>query len=53
MVWAFTGLVHGMLIFFFILWILDYESMDSEGYPGGMAPFSLTVYSAIIVVINP
>lgn len=50
MLWAFNGLVHGMIIFFFILWIEDFEVLDSSGYPGGLAAFSLTVYSSIILV---
>lgn len=52
MLWAFTGLVHGMIIFFFILWILDYEIVEDNGFPGGLAAFSLTVYSSIILVLN-
>lgn len=50
MLWAFNGLVHGMIIFFFILWIEDFEILDDSGYPGGLAAFSLTVYSSIILV---
>ncbi|CAK84558.1 unnamed protein product (macronuclear) [Paramecium tetraurelia] len=50
--WAFNGLVHGMIIFFFILWILDYEIVEDNGFPGGLAAFSLTVYSSIILIAD-
>ncbi|CAD8102056.1 unnamed protein product [Paramecium sonneborni] len=52
MLWAFTGLVHGMIIYFFILWILDYEIVEDNGFPGGLAAFSLTVYSSIILIAD-
>lgn len=50
MMWAFTGVVHGIIIFFFLFWIMDYEALNIDGITGGLAPFSLTVYTAIILV---
>lgn len=52
MMWAFTGVLHGMIIFFFLFWIMDYEALNINGYPGGLAPYSLTVYTAIILVAD-
>ncbi|CAD8163492.1 unnamed protein product [Paramecium pentaurelia] len=52
MMWAFTGILHGMIIFFFLFWIMDYEALNIDGYTGGLAPYSLTVYTAIILVAD-
>ncbi|CAD8196188.1 unnamed protein product [Paramecium octaurelia] len=52
MLWAFNGLVHGMIIFFFVLWITDYEIVQNTGESSSLAPFSLTVYSCIILIAD-
>ena len=52
MQWAFTGLLHGLLIFFFLFWIMDNESLNIDGITGGLAPYSLTVYTAVILVAD-
>ncbi|CAD8207799.1 unnamed protein product [Paramecium pentaurelia] len=52
LLWAFNGLVHGMIIFFFVLWIMDYEIVQNSGESSSLAPFSLTVYSCIILIAD-
>ncbi|CAD8112753.1 unnamed protein product [Paramecium primaurelia] len=52
LLWAFNGLVHGMIIFFFVLWIMDYEIVQDSGESSSLAPFSLTVYSCIILIAD-
>lgn len=31
---------------------MDYEALNIDGYTGGLAPYSLTVYSAVIIVAD-
>ena len=49
--WAFQGVIHALIIYFFGYWCFDKESLVKKGYPGGMSSFSLTLFTSVILVI--
>ena len=48
--WVFQGLVHGLVIFLFNMYIFEYQIATSEGYTTDIWIMSITIYTTIILV---
>ena len=49
-IWVFQGLVDGLLIFLFNMYIFEYQIVNSEGYTTDIWIMSITIYTTIILV---
>ena len=49
-IWVFQGLVHGLLIFLFNMYIFSYHIANADGYTTDLWIMSITLYTSIILV---
>lgn len=50
LIWVFQGLVHGLLIFLFNMYIYQYHIATADGYTTDIWIMSITIYTTIILV---
>ncbi len=50
--WVWQGILHGCFIFFFCVFLYSNEIMTGEGHVADFWMFSITIYTAVILVVN-